>query len=40
MAYSVESNDYKDDQLQYKYVDRTNMKKFCDYLLEYDGRII
>ena len=40
MAYSVESDDIKDDKLQYKYIDRSNMKKFCDYLLEYDGRII
>lgn len=40
MAYSVESDDIKDGKLQYKYIDRTNMKKFCDYLIDYDGWII
>jgi hypothetical protein len=26
--------------MQYKYIDRINMKRYCDYLLAYDGRII
>jgi hypothetical protein len=26
--------------MQYKYIDTTNMKRYCDYLLAYDGWII
>ncbi|MEY3197786.1 MAG: hypothetical protein RL023_483 [Candidatus Parcubacteria bacterium] len=40
MAYSIASDEVSIESLPYKYVDRESMKKFCDYLLAYDGYII
>lgn len=40
MAYSIASDEVSLEALPYKYVDRDTMKKFCDYLLAYDGYII
>ena len=40
MAYSISSSDDNEQSMQYKYIDRDSMKKYCDYLLGYDGRII
>lgn len=36
MAYSLASDDDNTQRMNYKYIDRTNMKKYCDYLLEYE----
>jgi hypothetical protein len=40
MAYSIASDEVSIDTVPYKYIDRENMKKFCDYLLHYPGYII
>lgn len=40
MAYSVASNEITDGQMQYKYIDRESMMKYCDYLLAYPGYIV
>jgi predicted RecB family nuclease len=40
MAYSIQSDDEHAEDMTYRYIDRTNMKKFCDFLLDYDGWII
>ncbi len=39
MAYSVSTDDISNG-LTYSYIDRTSMQRYCDYLLEYPGRII
>ena len=40
MAYSISSGDENLEKMQYKYIDRDTMKRYCDYLLAYDGWII
>lgn len=40
MAYSIASDERNTEKMQYKYIDRINMKRYCDYLLNYDWRII
>jgi hypothetical protein len=40
MAYSLASDEDNQEKMQYKYIDTTNMKRYCDYLLAYDGWII
>jgi len=40
MAYSLASDEDNQEKMQYKYIDETNMKRYCDYLLAYDGWII
>ena len=39
MAYSVSTDDLS-EWLKYQYIDRDNMHRYCDYLLEYPGRIV
>ncbi|USN55915.1 MAG: hypothetical protein H6765_05125 [Candidatus Peribacteria bacterium] len=40
MAYSIQTDADHTQQLEYKYIDRSNMQKFCDYLLTYEGWIV
>ncbi len=41
MAYSFLSNDdHSNSKLKYKYVSEDNLKKFVDFMLDFDGRII
>jgi hypothetical protein len=40
MAYSIASDENNTEKMQYRYIDRDNMKKYCDYLLNYEGWII
>ncbi len=40
MAYALDSAHEGDKATQFYYVDDTNLHKFCDHLLAYDGRLI
>lgn len=40
MAYALDSAHEGDKATQFFYVDQTNLHKFCDHLLAYDGRLI
>lgn len=40
MAYSLATDDDSSKDLPYRYIDRESMRRYCDWLLEYDGRII
>lgn len=40
MAYSIDSDEDNSEKMQYRYIDRTSMQKYCDYLLTYPGWII